>query len=133
MKAVIPLAIFASLTGLFLYVLGKMDDGEYNPRAVPTEFIGRPAPTFDLPNLLAADDRVVSADYDLDGFMDLAVSNGLLFYPVSLGGPDTLLRNQVDQLVAAMAAFDVPEGVGAVMPPEARTEPRGQPARGRHG
>jgi len=39
-------------------------------------------------------DSVITADYDLDGFMDLAVSNGLLFYPVSLGGPDTLIRNQ---------------------------------------
>jgi hypothetical protein len=39
-------------------------------------------------------DSVISADYDLDGFMDLAVANGLLFYPVSRGGPDTLIRNQ---------------------------------------
>jgi len=39
-------------------------------------------------------DSVVTADYDLDGFMDLAVSNGLLFLPVNLGGPDTLIRNQ---------------------------------------
>lgn len=39
-------------------------------------------------------DSVITADYDLDGFMDLAVSNGLLFYPVNLGGPDTLIRNQ---------------------------------------
>lgn len=39
-------------------------------------------------------DSVNVVDYDLDGFMDLSVTNGLLFYPVSLGGPDTLLRNQ---------------------------------------
>ena len=39
-------------------------------------------------------DSVVTADYDLDGFMDLAVSNGALYYPVSLGGPDTLIRNK---------------------------------------
>ena len=39
-------------------------------------------------------DSVVTADYDLDGFMDLAISNGLLYYPVSLGGPDTLIRNK---------------------------------------
>jgi hypothetical protein len=38
-------------------------------------------------------DSVVAADYDVDGFVDLTVSNGLLFYPVSFGGPDTLLRN----------------------------------------
>ena len=35
-----------------------------------------------------------TADYDLDGFIDVAVTNGLLYYPVSLGGPDTLLRNR---------------------------------------
>ena len=39
-------------------------------------------------------DSVITADYDIDGFMDLAVSNGLLYYPVSLGGPDTLIRNK---------------------------------------
>ena len=39
-------------------------------------------------------DSVVTADYDLDGFMDLAISNGLLFYPVSVGGPDSLIRNK---------------------------------------
>ena len=38
-------------------------------------------------------DSVVTADYDIDGFMDLAVTNGLLFYPVSIGGPDSLFRN----------------------------------------
>ena len=37
---------------------------------------------------------VVTADYDLDGFMDLAVSNGLLFYPYGFGGPDSLIRNK---------------------------------------
>jgi hypothetical protein len=36
---------------------------------------------------------VVSADYDVDGFLDLYVTNGLLYYPVGEGGPDTLLRN----------------------------------------
>ena len=39
-------------------------------------------------------DSVISADYDVDGFMDLAVSNGLLFFPVSFGGPDSLIRNK---------------------------------------
>ena len=39
-------------------------------------------------------DSIATADYDIDGFMDLAVTNGLLFYPVSLGGPDTLIHNQ---------------------------------------
>lgn len=32
-------------------------------------------------------------DYDGDGRLDVAVLNGLLFFPVRVGGPDTLLRN----------------------------------------
>lgn len=42
---------------------------------------------------LGVADSVVTADYDVDGFMDLAIANGLLYYPVSRGGPDSLLRN----------------------------------------
>lgn len=38
-------------------------------------------------------DSVAIADYNVDGFMDIAVTNGLLFYPVGLGGPDTLIKN----------------------------------------
>ncbi|MEE9492692.1 MAG: putative Ig domain-containing protein [Gammaproteobacteria bacterium] len=39
-------------------------------------------------------DSVITADYDVDGFMDLTAVNGLLYFPVSFGGPDTLLRNR---------------------------------------
>lgn len=39
-------------------------------------------------------DSVAAADYDVDGFVDLAVTNGLLWYPIGLGGPYTLLRNK---------------------------------------
>ena len=38
-------------------------------------------------------ESIATADYDVDGFMDLAVVNGLLFYPYGLGGPDSLFRN----------------------------------------
>lgn len=38
-------------------------------------------------------ENAVVFDYDGDGFLDLSVLNGLLFYPVRIGGPDTLLRN----------------------------------------
>ena len=37
-------------------------------------------------------------------------------------GDYVLLRAQVDQLVSAMSAFDVPEGVGVIIPLEARAE-----------
>lgn len=39
-------------------------------------------------------DSVVMADYDVDGFMDLAVTNGMLWYPFGKGGPYSLLRNK---------------------------------------
>jgi hypothetical protein len=37
-------------------------------------------------------------------------------------GDHVLMRDQVDQLVNAMAAFDIPDGVGVIIPQEARTE-----------
>ena len=61
-RAVIPLVAFLALAGLFWYVLGEMNQGEYNPRDVPTQFIGREAPVFDLPSLFDANQRVRSAD-----------------------------------------------------------------------
>ena len=51
-RAIIPLAGFLVLAGLFWFVLDKMNQGEYNPRDVPTQFIGRTAPEFALPDLL---------------------------------------------------------------------------------
>ena len=51
-RAIVPLALFLALAGLFWFVLGKMNEGEYNPRDVPTQFIGRAAPEFVLPDLM---------------------------------------------------------------------------------
>ncbi|MGB5637858.1 MAG: DsbE family thiol:disulfide interchange protein [Sedimenticolaceae bacterium] len=51
-RAIVPLALFLALAGLFWFVLGKMNEGEYNPRDVPTQFIGRAAPGFALPDLM---------------------------------------------------------------------------------
>jgi len=60
-KAAIPLAIFIGLVVLFAFMLRQMNDGEYNPRDIPTEFIGKPAPSFDLPSLFDAQANVTSA------------------------------------------------------------------------
>lgn len=38
-------------------------------------------------------ENVVVFDYDGDGRLDLGVLNGLLYYPVRMGGPDKLFRN----------------------------------------
>ena len=62
-KAAIPLIIFLLLAGLFLVVLQKINKGEYNPRHIPTEFIGEQIPALDMPNLLDKNDRVLTSDY----------------------------------------------------------------------
>jgi cytochrome c biogenesis protein CcmG/thiol:disulfide interchange protein DsbE len=61
-RAVIPLALFLALAGMFWYVLGKMNEGEYNPRDVPTQFIGREAPAFELPDLMDTSSKVTTAE-----------------------------------------------------------------------
>jgi hypothetical protein len=38
-------------------------------------------------------DSVVSADYDVDGFVDLFVTNGFNLRPLDTGGPNSLFRN----------------------------------------
>jgi len=62
-KAVIPLIIFVAMAGLFMVVLNKINQGEYNPRDIPTEFIGRTVPQFDLPDLLDAGNRVTAEQF----------------------------------------------------------------------
>jgi cytochrome c biogenesis protein CcmG/thiol:disulfide interchange protein DsbE len=61
-KAAIPLAIFVAMAAMFWYVLAQMNEGEYNPQYVPSQFIGREAPSFELPNLLDMNETVRSAD-----------------------------------------------------------------------
>ena len=46
-----------------------------------------------LLNRLGTAESVITADYDLDGFIDLFVTNGLLMQPTREGGPDKLYRN----------------------------------------
>jgi cytochrome c biogenesis protein CcmG/thiol:disulfide interchange protein DsbE len=62
-RALIPLGLFLLLAGLFYFMLGKINQGEYNPRDIPTEFIGRPAPSFSLRDLLAPETQVSPASY----------------------------------------------------------------------
>ena len=61
-RAIFPLAGFLALAALFWFVLDKMNQGEYNPREVPTQFIGRPAPAFALPDLLDPSQTVRPSD-----------------------------------------------------------------------
>ncbi|MCG6966881.1 MAG: DsbE family thiol:disulfide interchange protein [Chromatiaceae bacterium] len=61
-RAIVPLALFLALAGLFWFVLGKMNEGEYNPRDVPTQFIGRSAPEFTLPDLFDPTQTVRPSD-----------------------------------------------------------------------
>ncbi len=38
-------------------------------------------------------ESAVLADYDVDGFLDIYLTNGLLYYPINVGGPENLFRN----------------------------------------
>jgi cytochrome c biogenesis protein CcmG/thiol:disulfide interchange protein DsbE len=62
-KAILPLILFLGLSALFLYVLMQMNEGKYNPRDIPTEFIGRQAPDFSLPSLFNPNEKVTPASY----------------------------------------------------------------------
>ncbi len=53
---------------------------------------------------VTVDDWYLSENYQID---EIQTDEGMV-----------LVRDQVDQLVTAMAAFAVPQGVGAVMPQE---------------
>lgn len=46
---------FFIIMGVFALVLDRMGKGEYNPRDIPTEFIGKPAPQIHVPTLFDAD------------------------------------------------------------------------------
>lgn len=62
-KKLTPLVLFLVLAGLLLYMLTQMNTGEYNPRDVPTEFIGKPAPEFTLLDLLDPARTVSSSEF----------------------------------------------------------------------
>ncbi|QFY90242.1 DsbE family thiol:disulfide interchange protein [Magnetovirga frankeli] len=63
LKAALPLILFFALAVLFYFMLGKINQGEYNPRDIPTEFIGRSAPEFSLPDLLKPEQSVRPSDF----------------------------------------------------------------------
>ena len=62
-KATIPLFVFLALVILFWFILEQMNQGEYNPRDIPTEFIGRSAPAFTLPDFFSPQKVVTPAAY----------------------------------------------------------------------
>jgi Cu(I)/Ag(I) efflux system membrane fusion protein/cobalt-zinc-cadmium efflux system membrane fusion protein len=53
-----PVLIFLIMASLLLYMMTRMNEGDYNPRDIPTEFIGRAAPEFSLPELFDPDETV---------------------------------------------------------------------------
>ncbi len=53
---------FFILIGGFAYMLYLTNKGEYNPRDIPTEFIGRAAPTINVPDLYDVSEIVKTAD-----------------------------------------------------------------------
>ena len=53
---------FLVMMGVFAVVLDRMGKGEYNPRNIPTEFIGRAAPDINVADLYNESDIVKTAD-----------------------------------------------------------------------
>jgi cytochrome c biogenesis protein CcmG, thiol:disulfide interchange protein DsbE len=51
---------FLLLMGVFAVVLSKMGSGEYNPRDIPTEFIGKTAPEINVPDLYNPEEMVTT-------------------------------------------------------------------------
>jgi hypothetical protein len=64
-------------------------------------------------NIAGSTDRVLIKDWYLNEASQL---------DAIYAGGHMLLRDQVDQLVSAMAAFDVPEGVDAIIPGQTALE-----------
>lgn len=56
-----PFIIFLLVASLLLYMMTLMTKGDYNPRDIPTEFIGKTAPDFSLPDLINPEEIVSSA------------------------------------------------------------------------
>ncbi|VAW55776.1 Cytochrome c-type biogenesis protein CcmG/DsbE, thiol:disulfide oxidoreductase [hydrothermal vent metagenome] len=53
---------FFIMMGVFAIVLSRMGSGDYNPRDIPTEFIGRMAPAINVPDLYKESTIVKTAD-----------------------------------------------------------------------
>jgi len=53
---------FFIMIGGFAYMLNLTNTGEYDPRAIPTEFIGRAAPAINVPDLYNEKEIVNAAD-----------------------------------------------------------------------
>lgn len=51
---------FVVLLLLFWFMLDRMGSGDYNPRDIPTEFIGKPAPKINVPDLYKPDVTVTT-------------------------------------------------------------------------
>jgi cytochrome c biogenesis protein CcmG/thiol:disulfide interchange protein DsbE len=61
-KFIVPIAVFVALGLLLAYAIEKMQSGEYSPRDIPSPLIGKPLPSFDLPNLENPAKHVTKSD-----------------------------------------------------------------------
>ena len=62
MSRYVILISFFIMMGVFAVVLDRMGKGEYNPRDIPTEFIGKAAPAINVPDLYNANEMVKTSD-----------------------------------------------------------------------
>ena len=82
--------------------INKINQGEYNPRDIPTEFIGRQVPDFDLPNLLDANDRALA-----DGLPLHRLGVDHVFVQVAAGDPAGAVATLNKLLDAGQLAYRV--------------------------
>lgn len=59
----LPAAIFGVLIAAFALMLHRSERGEYDPKIIQSPLLGKPAPTFRLPQVEDPDKFVASADF----------------------------------------------------------------------
>lgn len=58
LKLFIPLLVFIVVVVFFYSTIDKISDGEYSPQALPSALINKPVPSFDLPSVEDANEKV---------------------------------------------------------------------------
>ena len=64
LSAILPIAIFVALAGVFGFYLMQVGSGAKDVRAVPSVLIDKPAPALDLPPIVGRSDGLRSADLE---------------------------------------------------------------------
>jgi cytochrome c biogenesis protein CcmG, thiol:disulfide interchange protein DsbE len=63
LRFIVPLAVFVVLFAFFAVILKRAKEDNYNPTAIASPLLGRPAPQFELPSVEDPQVKVASVDY----------------------------------------------------------------------